>query len=151
MREVWLSVANWMASARTITCCTEKSELAIIKWGRFDYQWQIGWRVLAHLLAAAIIKWGIYDYQWQIGWWVRAHLLPAQTERKSERQWLNEGDLIISGKLDGGLERTLTCCRDRKKIEQLSNEGNLIINFTQNWLITTNIQIKHSMFWNWNN
>jgi hypothetical protein len=169
----------------------QREEREIIKWGRFDYQWQIGWRVLAHLLAAqterktkqAIIKWGRFDYQWQIGWWVRAHLLAAQTERKSERQLLNEGDLIISGKLDGECAHTnllhrqrervsgqfikwgrfdyqwqigwwvrthLLAAQTEKKSERLSNEGNLIINFTQNWLITTNVQINHSMFWNWN-
>ena len=36
----------------------------------------------------------------------------------------------------------LLAAQTEKKIERLTNEGNLIINFTQNWLITTNIQIN---------
>ena len=44
-----------------------------------------------------------------------AHLLAAQTERKSEWQLLNEGDLIISGKLDGECEHTNLLHRQKER------------------------------------
>ena len=57
-----------------------------------------------------------------------AHLLAAQTERKSEWQLLNEGDLIISGKLDGECAHTNLLHRQRERASgNLLNEGDLII------------------------